>query len=269
MSKVSDLFNCPRRYFHVYHENYLPKDEPIYLKFGSLMHKAIECMGEDSELLHGVNVIVNSDFDDKNKELAVFLLRQFRGKYIAMGQSKIVEQERPKMHPLNGEYFKHWVVKPDRVITMDDGLWLCEYKTTSGYGASTASYYHNSLQTLTYFYITQTFFPEAKGTKLFVMTKKGASKKDEERVIVESIQLTNEDRNRAESFIKYAHGFAEHIENSQSYYKFQTNCHPFTGGECPYFPLCFTKGKKEYLDEVKVMLYEKRDPDAHLELDKL
>lgn len=269
MSKISDLFDCPRKYFYVYHENLLPKEEPIYFKFGSLIHKAIEEMGQESDLLKGASHIANSDFDDKNKELAVFLIQRFKEKYDALGPAKIIEQEKPKMFPLNGEYFKNWVAKPDRIIETEDGLWLCEYKTTSGYGTSTASYYQNSLQTLTYFYITQRFFPEAKGTKLFIMTKKGVTKKDEERCIVEPIQLSEEDKYRAQSFIKYAHAFAEHIETSQSFYKFQTHCHPFTGGECPYFPLCFTRGKDAYLKEVKEMLFEHRDPDAHLELERL
>lgn len=267
MSKISDLFDCPRKYFYVYHENLLPKEEPIYLKFGSLVHKAIESMGEESDLLKGVLEVANSDFDDKNKELATFLLQRFKEKYDVIKPIRMIEQEKAKMLPLNGEYFKHWVVKPDRIVECEDGLWLCEYKTTSGYGPSTAAYYHNSLQTLTYFYITQTFFPNAKGTILFIMTKKGVTKKDEERVIVEHIQLSDEDKYRAQSFIKYAHAFAEHIEGTGSFYKFQTRCHPFTGGECPYFPLCFTRGKKDYLEEVKQMLFETRNPDDHLELE--
>jgi len=268
MSKISDLFDCPRKYFHIHHEHLLPKEEPIYFRFGSLIHKAIESMGEESDLLKGAFEIANSDFDDKNKELAIFLIKGFKEKYDALTPIKMIEQEKAKMLPLDGEFFHNWVVKPDRISEYPDGIWLNEYKTTSGYGSSTAAYYHNSLQTLTYFYITQTFYPEARGTKLFIMTKKGASKKDEDRVIVEAIQLSEEDKYRAQSFIKYAHAFAEHIESSRSFYKFQTRCHPFTGGECPYFPLCFTRGKKEYLDEIKQMLFINRDPDEHLELDK-
>lgn len=267
MSKVSDLFDCPRKYFYIYHENLLPKEEPIYLRFGSLVHKAIESMGEESDLLKGALEVANSDFDEQNKELATFLIRVFKTKYDALNPIKMIEQEQAKILPLNGEYFTEWVVKPDRIIELNDGVWLCEYKTTSGYGASTAAYYHNSLQTLTYFYITQSFIPEAVGTKLFIMTKKGKTKAEEERVMVEDIRLSEEDKYRAQSFIKYAHTFAEHIEGTNSFYKFQTRCHPFTGGECPYFPLCFTRGGKGYLEEIKEMLFEVRDPDAHLELE--
>lgn len=268
MSKINDLFDCPRKYFYIHHEHLLPKEEPIYLTFGSLIHKAIYDMGEDSDLIKGASTIANSGIDEENKNLAVFLLRIFREKYLAEKPVKLIEQEIPKLVPLeNGGFFKHWVVKPDRITEFEDGLWLCEYKTTSGYGASTAAYYHNSLQTLTYFHNTKKFYENAKGTKLFIMTKKGKTKADTDRVIVEPIMLSSEDMFRAQSFMSYAIAFAEHIESTHAFYKFQTRCHPFTGGECPYFPLCFTRGKESYLKEVKEMLFEVRDPDEHLELE--
>lgn len=267
MSKINDLFDCPRKYFYIHHEHLLPKEEPIYLTFGSLIHKAIYDMGEDSDLIKGASTIVNSSIDEENKNLAVFLLRIFRDKYLNEKPIRMIEQEVPKLVPIEGEFFKHWVVKPDRVAEFEDGLWLCEYKTTSGYGASTAAYYHNSLQTLTYFFNTKKFFENARGTKLFIMTKKGKTKAEDERVIVEPIMLSSEDMYRAQSFMTYAIAFAEHIESTHSFYKFQTRCHPFTGGECPYFPLCFTRGKEDYIKEVKSMLFEVRDPDEHLELE--
>lgn len=268
MSKVNDLFDCPRKYFYIHHEHLLPKEEPIYLTFGSLIHKAIYDMGEDNDLIKGASTIANSSMDEESKNLAVFLLRIFRDKYLAEKPVKLIEQEIPKLVPLeNGEFFKYWVVKPDRITEFEDGLWLCEYKTTSGYGASTAAYYHNSLQTLTYFHNTKKFYENAKGTKLFIMTKKGKTKADTDRVIVEPIMLSSEDMYRAQSFMSYAIAFAEHIESTHAFYKFQTRCHPFTGGECPYFPLCFTRGKESYLKEVKEMLFEVRDPDEHLELE--
>jgi hypothetical protein len=270
MSKVADLFDCPRKYFYIHHQHLLPKEEPIYLRFGSLIHSAIEAMGEENDLLAGVNKVALSEFDDENKNLATFLLRVFHGKYAALNPVKMLEQEKPKLFKISDDedtYFTHWVVKPDRIIMLESGLWLCEYKTTSGYGPSTAAYYHNSLQTLTYFYVTGTFYPDALGTLLFIMTKKGKTKAEEERVMVERIQLSQEDIWRAKSFMEYAIMFANHIEEKQAFYKFQTKCHPFTGGECPYFPLCFTRGKEEYLEEVKTMLFNVRDPDEHLELE--
>lgn len=267
MSKISDLFDCPRKYYYIHHEHLLPKEEPIYLTFGSMVHKAIYNMGEDSDLLKGAATIMDYDIDDDSKTLAVFLLRIFKEKYEQQNPVKIIEQEIPKVVPIEGEFFKGWVVKPDRIAEFSDGLWLCEYKTTSGYGASTAAYYHNSLQTLTYFYNTKKFFPDAKGTKLFIMTKKGKTKADSDRVIVEPIMLSSEDMYRAQSFMQYAIAFAEHIESTHAFYKFQTRCHPFTGGECPYFPLCFTRGKEAYIKEVKELLFSVRDPDEHLELE--
>ena len=266
MSKIGDLFDCPQKYYWVHHWWLTPKEVPIYLTFGALIHKAIYKTGEAQDLLAGVNEIALSPLKEDEKILATFLLQRFQEKYGALKVKRIIEQEEVRKLPLeSGFYFSNWCVKPDRVVELENGeFWVLEYKTTSGYGAGTASYYHNSVATLSYFYIMEKFFPQVKGTKLIVLTKRGASKKEEERCIIEDIVLSDSDKKKAESFIKYAHMFAEHIEGGRFFYKFQTRCQTPFGGACEYLPLCFGRKSDAYFKEVVELLFNIKDPDGHL-----
>ena len=265
LSKVSSLFECPKKFYWEYIEQLSPKEEPDYLTFGAAIHEAIACGGHPFDLERAVASLALAKLTDDLKILGTFLLRMFKEKYDQLPIKEMLFQEIPLVYDLPGPFYKYWVVKPDRVVRFKNGeVWLLEYKTTSGYGASTASYYHNSMQTLSYFYATQKQVPDAVGTQLIVMTKKGASKKDEERVIIEPIILSENDKRKALNFIQYAHAYAELIWDKQIFFKFMTSCHKPFGGQCEFYPLCFAGDNKAYFNEVKEMVFRRKDPDSHL-----
>jgi len=182
--------------------------------------------------------------------------------------AEIVEQEKAQFLPLDSEIFPVFVVKPDRKIrTQDQKIWLCEYKTTAGYGAKTASFYYNSMQTLTYMYVCSLLNPEVYGTKLFVFMKKGAKKTAEERVIIEDIVLTENDKRKAQLFITDAVKFAEKLEREEYFPRFMNNCYSYFGGTYPYIPLCINTDNPAYIEEATQMFFKVEDPEEHLELE--
>jgi len=266
LSKISSLFECPKKFFWEYVEGLTPIAEPDYLTFGAAIHEAIAFGGHPFDLEAAVSrLAIAKGLTEDHKVLGTFLLRVFKEKYDLLPIKEMLFQEIPLVHPLPGPFYKNWVVKPDRVVRyVNNEVWLLEYKTTSGYGAATASYYHNSMQTLSYFYATQKQIPEAVGTLLIVMTKKGVSKKEEERVIIEPIILSESDKRKAEHFMQYAHAYAELLWEKQIFFKFMTSCHKPFGGQCEFYPLCFAGENKAYFEEVKKMVFRKRNPDDHL-----
>lgn len=275
LSKAQNLFFCPRKYFYVHHLWLIPKETPQYFRFGTAIHEGIRAMSQDHNLERAIITIADSDLTEEEKSLAYYLLEIFHSKYAdTFSSSQILFQEIPLLTQVESNYIKNWVVKPDRVVqTPNEDIWLLEYKTTSGYGAATANYYQESMQTLTYFFLSQEKIKllnkNVKGTKLIIFLKKGSKKKDEERVIFDDIFLTNEDKEKTNQFIHDTLSYLDFIEEKRFFPRFATNCHNSFGSKCEYASLCWTQGSKGYVKELIDMCFKIECPEDHLELDTI
>lgn len=273
MSKVSTMFECPQKYHFSYREQYSLKDVPGYLTFGATIHKAARLIVEEG-LQAGLIYLMQAPLDQKEKDLAVYLTEILYKKLLVwFNNATILLVEKPLYVTLTGEegsvYL--WVIKPDLIVKLEDSsIWIVDYKTTAGYGAATANYYHTSFQTLTYHTVGDAIFRDIgyplAGTKIIVLTKQGAKKADDDRVIIEDIIPTQKDRARAEEFMSHACSFLsiidEDFKENGANFKFMTNCiSPY--GTCTYYPICF-ETNQAYIDEVTSMLFKKVDPNAHL-----
>lgn len=289
LGKVMCEQKCPMQYYWQHHLHLQPKSKPDYLSFGSNFHKVALELGlvygfpiaeavlgqridlakqlgwkEDEKTLTMVNNLSSSD-----RELMLLMLDAFSEKVAQssirniLGVEKTVQYDISKM----SSFFKTWCIKCDFVFEDYEGLWVGDLKTTSGYGASTAKYYHSSPQTKTYFYIAQKMMPNLRGTKIFVVTKQKV------RCEVEPIYITERDMWEAELFISESVEAMERLETKSKgfqigYARHMTHCLNFLGQECPYIPICIKQiSSQQYLEDLLANWYEFSSPDDHLELD--
>lgn len=199
---------------------------------------------------------------DERKDEMRTLLVMLAEKMAEEDIGRIYEVEHTALIPIEGnKFFRHWSVKCDLVAEFGNQLWNGELKTTGGYGAATAAFYHNSMQTLHYFHYIKDTYPGVRGTKLFVCVRA----KKSPRVEVEDILVTKDQIRQAELFRKNALDFATLVETNEFYPRFMTKCHTVKEGECAYRPICFVENieyRAKWIEE----LYTYANPDEHLGL---
>ena len=254
LSKIQTAYECPRKYFHSYHSCLGPKEKPDYFQTGTDFHECVEVL-----LTEGPEKAYEKAESVSNEMM--FYLKVFAEKFYDLNPA-VLGTERPVIMPINNnKFFDAWVVKSDSTLQLKNGaLWNGEWKTAGGYGASTARYYYNSLQTLTYNYVIKKHMPDIRGTKLFVVTKTKTPV-----CHVEDIMISQKDLDRAELFIEDAIEYLTEIEERAEYPRHQTSCTHARQQECMFLPICFEKNEN-YVNEIIPNLYSIHDPDAHLEL---
>lgn len=264
LSKVTKMYECPRRYFlrHYLHLN--QKTKKAQMQFGAEFHDLAKTMNESryalavAELQANMNA-GNVSEEDAYEQATLLTLLKEKQEEKGLRQMLVIEEAMPT--PLAGPYFTSWFIKSDAIAEFDDGLWNVEYKTTSGFGAATKNYYHNSMQTVTYFRNVKERYPDVKGTRLFVLVRA----KREPRCEVEDILLTKHQLEVASRFEDASVEYAERLEATRHFPRFGTKCMTIRAGECEYNPICWQQSGA-YVKEVIENIYEKSDPDAHLGL---
>lgn len=290
MSKVSTFQSCPMRYYWQHHLWLQAKQRPSYFTFGSAFHKVIE-IGlkhgfEASELVlemrQDVLGTLSIQIDEKDLELIkelsetdrklmLDMLDAFVVKWQSIGVQNILSTEASVKFNVgpgseyNSRFFDNWVAKADFIFQDLEGHWVGDLKTTSGYGAATATYYHQSPQTKTYFYILQSKMPNLRGTKIFPVTKQKI------RCECETILITEQDKDQANLFITEAIQAIDEAEaNFQAgkmFHRCMTSCVNSFGQSCPYIPICLTTSMTEaYFNDLVENWYSISSPDEHLEL---
>lgn len=262
LSKVNTLFACPRRYWWIHHAHLIPKQKSDAMTWGAEFHHMAEFAA-----LHGWDVafteIQSQPWQEDKIAEMTYLLSLLKDKIEDAGLEEFIEIETTGLIPIeNSSYFSNWTVKSDHIGRYKRSeIWNGEYKTTSGYGAATAAFYHNSMQTLHYFHYVKTIHPNVRGTKLFVCVRA----KKEPRVVVEDILVSKDQIRQAELFRSNALAYAEQTEKEGVFPRFMTKCHTVKEGECAFKPVCFVQNE-EYRDRWLSELYEERSPDEHLGL---
>lgn len=261
MSKINTLFSCPMRYWWIHHAHFIPKSKNQNMLWGSDFHEKAAVAA-----VHGWGVaqaeILTENWEEGKKEEMSLMLGMLQDKMEEEGLDRFIDVEQTALIPIStSPFFKDWTTKSDHIGIYKGSVWNGELKTTSGYGAATASYYHNSMQTLHYFHYVKSVHPEVRGTKLFVVVRA----KKEPRVAVEDIILTKDQMTQAELFRNHALAFADRVESEGFFPRFMTKCHTVKEGECAFKPICFVKNE-EYRDRWIPELYDVRSPDEHLGL---
>jgi len=270
LSKVNDLYKCPRLFKYKYIDFLAPKEEPSYLRVGRALHKVQQLLlpkRKENEmyqtnhyLVPGVEEAIDSLPNEEEKtlvsSLASTLNTNFPNTYEVVGTEQLYS-----FSPLNlmrEEYV--WYSKVDILLKKDKELWIGETKTTSGYGPSLQTLFHRDLQTAVYAltYMKQTN-EKPEGVVAFILTKTKIP-----NLYVEEIPLSLERLTLAEKFVKEACSFLAFIMHNNFFVRNLTNCFSW-GKECIYTPLCYSLSpKKEYEEEVKNSWYIQKDPDEHL-----
>ena len=294
MSKVACFQQCAMKYYWSHHLNLQTKDKPGYFAFGSTCHRAVIELGlvygfnvteaalqlrwDIADLLAGEPIIQKikdeiTGTSEADRSLMLTMCDAFQEKWSTLGIKQVLGTEKSVKYDIRhlSPFFTDWVVKADFLFEDQDGVWVGDLKTTSGYGTQTAKYYHSSPQTKTYFYILQKMMPNLMGTKIFVLTKQKV------RCEVETILLTEADKYEAELFIEEAVKSIDHVEwladpqiakECEPFPRSMTSCINHFGQECPYIPICIQPIKSQaYLDDVLANWYRVESPDLHLELE--
>lgn len=284
MGKIVSSQKCEMQYYWQHHLHLAARTKADYLTFGSTFHKAALELGlvygfpvAEAVLSQRIDLAITLGWKEDPKIVELFgsisepdrilmlnMLEAFRIKIAESGIKQILGVEKTVLYPIDhlSKFFTHWCIKKDFLFEDEEGIWVGDLKTTSGYGASTAKYYHNSPQTKTYFYIAQKMMPNLRGTKIFVVTKQKV------RCEVETIHITEQDKWEAELFINEAIKYLDELETRKVYHKQMSHCLNFLGQECPYIPICTRQITSEaYLNDLLANWFEISSPDDHLELE--
>lgn len=259
LSKVYAMDECPRRYFWIHYYHIQTKKKNDKMVWGADFHSHSDTLLNKGFGEAAVE-IQNRGYDEKKLEDLGYCVSLLNDKLKEEGLEEVLAVEEATPIKLDGPYFEEWMTKSDAVAVFKGRLWNVEYKTTSGYGSATAAFYHNSMQTLTYFKNMKEKHPEVVGTKLFVIVRTKVP-----RIEVENIVVTKEQLRRADIFIDDAHRYAEALEFTREFRQKQTKCIEVKSGECPYYPICFSQDDK-YIKQWIEELYDVRDPDEHLNI---
>jgi hypothetical protein len=268
LSKAVTLGECPRKYWWEYHKQIELKEEKQAMNFGSNFHSYAKIYG-DNTILHALAKIA----EESNEQTRNSQIELIKGLKSIIDDSELVITSTEQTYgiELPGPYFYKWYVKPDsHFLDKDNKIWLGEYKTTSGYGAATARFYHSSPQTLTYFFIEKLRLAQLgkkiEGTLLFVLV----NAKKEQTALKEIILLTKDDEKIAKLFIESFHKYAEQVEHEKIYHRIMTKCHPYRGSACEFLLICHASENllnlTDYQDRVIQELYQDKDPNEHLGL---
>lgn len=288
LGKVMCGQKCPMQYYWQHHLHLQSKTKPDYLTFGSVFHKVALELGlvysfpiAEAVLNKRIDLAIQlgwkqdqklidlfADLSDSTREMMLLMLDAFSEKVAASNIKTILGVEKTVQYDIShlSNFFKTWCIKCDFVFEDEEGLWVGDLKTTSGYGASTAKFYHSSPQTKTYFTIAQRMMPNLRGTKIFVVTKQKI------RCEVEPIYITEKDVYEADLFISNAIKSLDRLEESlrqgNEPDRHMTHCLNFLGQECPCIPICIKPiTSEQYLEDLLSNWYEVSNPDDHLELE--
>lgn len=259
LSKVSVMYTCPMKYWWIHYKKIQPKTKNDKMVWGADFHSLSEVMGNYNHGVAQAELQTKGYSQEKTEELSI-ALNLLNEKLEEEGLEETLAVEEAMPAPLKGPYFENWFIKSDRIANFKGKLWNTEFKTTSGYGSATAAFYHNSMQTLSYFKRVKECHPAVVGTKLFVLVRT-----KNPRVEVENILITKAQIQRAEMFMDDAHKVAEHLEAVREFSRIQLRCIEVKSGECLFHPICFATNK-EYQNQWIEELYESKNPDEHLGL---
>jgi hypothetical protein len=261
LSKGQTYFDCPFKAFLRYHKWITERERPIYLKEGIITHKIIE------NYLNSKPLYENIDEDLSMLERASYdaYFEAFKRVWTSRKRT-FLSAESSVLYPLEG-YFKNWVIKADIVFEEDGKIYVGDVKTTSGYGAATASFYLNSPQTLINNLLLREVIPNVSGTKIFIISK---NKKADPLCFEEEVLLTSTDLKKAEWIFKNLVKHCNNIEEGGTHYQNPLHCKPFRGSECPYVPICeFLNLNPIDIEDIPFLKewYEtERDPEDYLNI---
>lgn len=226
--------------------HWMPKEEIPALTFGRVFHSAAAALAKGERALPHLVELPAEEQDVAKTLVALY------GEWLEKKRLRFYHVERPHIYRTFEDY--ELIIKPDGVVETDDGIFLLELKTTGGWGASMASHMYASLQMQTYLYLGQKFYPDLRGMLVLVFTKRNT------RLVEEPIALTQDVLRRGEDFWYYT--FEYYNEMAHFWPKNPTACSPLTGRECLYYPICWYNLPPQEI-------CEQRDPDEHLELDRV
>ena len=275
LTKALTLHECFRKYYLAYHAMLQPKAEPKPFIIGRIFHEMARAYIEQ-DINAATKLCIVSEVSEDEKDHLLLMLGALVEKFTDGDDNlkvplAIMGTEQTIGTPI-GDWT--WYIKTDLTFLEEGKPWKGEYKTTSGYGAATAAFYHNSPQTLIYQYLLLKHMPNLIGSKYFIVTKA-----KDPRCIVEPIFITKGKLRWAEYAIEATLALAEEVEDKRRYARQFSHCKTLQR-ECEYYPLCFyvkidtysglanePEGgiSEAYLEEV-LKLYEVRDPEAHLGL---
>lgn len=259
LSKATTIYSCPKRYWWTYYRKIVPKTKNEKMVWGADFHSLCEILGKYNVGVAQAELQTKGFSEEKESEIS-YGLYLIQKKLEEQGLEEFYAIEEAKSFMLGGPYFTDWFVKPDGVAMFKGKLWNVEYKTTSGWGSSTAAFYHRSIQTASYFKKTKELFPDVVGTKLFVLVRT-----KEPRVEVEDIQITKDQISKVNNFILITHSKAEVMESTRIFDRYYTQCLELRYGECPYNVICHATSR-EYQNQWIAEMFEEVNLDAHLGL---
>lgn len=264
--KISDYQSCPRRFYFKHHLNLLESGEPPHFFFGRTFHKCLEealLKGDEmhaDRYLEGLDNLSHADkallLVMKDKFFEVWNTWYERAEIISMETPLEIDLEAYPRDPALPQFYKAFIIKPDIIFKDDEGTWIGDWKTTSGYGAATARYYHEALQTKVYYYGAKIHYPDLKGTKIFVCTKKAP------RCEVETIYQSEQGLKEAEDYLKCINFELTSVNHHGTFPKHHTSCINHFGNECPYVPICLKN--QDFTELLNLGYFQRKSPDSHL-----
>ncbi|MBT9169200.1 MAG: hypothetical protein DDT19_02554 [Syntrophomonadaceae bacterium] len=271
LTKALTLHECFRKYYLSYHAMLQPKATPKPFVIGRIFHEMAKTYIEQ-DVSRAVRLVQTAEINEDEQDNLLLMLEALVEKFEHGDDNLKLPLTILGAEQTVGTTIGDWVwyIKTDLTFLEEDRPWKGEYKTTSGYGAATATFYHNSPQTLIYQYLLLQQMPNLVGSKYFIVTKTKAPK-----CIIEPIFITKDKLKWAWHSIQATLSLASTVESEKLYIRQFSHCKTLQR-ECQYYPLCFhynaLAGKPEegtseaYLEEV-LRLYEVRDPEEHLGLE--
>ena len=250
-TKAVCAWSCPHKYYLTYGLHYTPKEKPMPMRRGQLVHQIISA-GHDAGMLAKGVASARQGLEELKDEDRDLVLSHVNEIWDAMQLQHVVETERVISY--TSPQFV-WKGKVDSIIQDDSGLWIGEVKTTSLYSSTMQRIYHKSLQPHLYAWIASQEFPKVKGVRMFISSKG-------KPCAIEDIPMHPRMERIVKSFMWDTY---KHIKTFCTQAKNRTECSTFLG-ECAYYMLCdppVVVGSDYFKDVVKTF-FNHEDPDKHL-----
>lgn len=261
LSKAQTYFDCPFKAYLRYHKWITEKEKPSFYVEGTITHKVIENFFNSRSLYEDIEIPSMFEKAQYDSYFEAFK-RVWDSK-----KRTFFSAESSVKYPLNLNFFKSWIVKADIVFEEDGKVYVGDIKTTSGYGAATASYYLNSPQTLINNLLLRELMPNIYGTKIFIISK---NKKTDPLCFEEEVLLSSSDLKKARWIFENLVKHCDSIEEHKTYCQNPLHCKPFRGSECPYIPICefliLNPIEVDNIPFLKEWYETERDPEDYLNI---
>ena len=294
-SATRAFLDCPQKYDWRYRQCLAPKEIPVALTFGGLIHASLELWHKGNAEQALAIIDIETDLAPQDKAKAMGIMRAYIDRYPTEPfEVKALEMEfkQPIINPATKHSSRTYTMrgKVDGIVYMDGEYYLLEHKTTSSIDEAYLMRLSKDRQIILYQIYMERQLGKTFAGVIYNILEKPRIRQKQKETDEEFAERCYEESSKPEAmhreimrFNAYKKRMAEDhhwhllkvmmlMENgSMPYYQNDGNCTQW-GRPCPYLPLCQFKTShvpnsqsKQELLRLQEALYDKRIPHAELQ----